>query len=201
MKKGENMDNLETMRHSLSHVLAAAVKKLYPDAKFGIGPAIDSGFYYDIDFGTTKVTDRDLAKVEKEMRKIIAKNPSIKKRMVSKPDALKWAKDNHQDYKTELINDLPEDAEISFYDLGNLFTDLCKGPHLENLSNVGSFKLSHIAGAYWRGDEKRPMLTRIYGIAFSTQQELEAYEKKQEDAKARDHRKIGAQLDLFCFPI
>ena len=193
------MDNLETMRHSLSHVLAAAVKKLYSDAKYGIGPAIDSGFYYDIDFGTTKITDADLTKIEKEMRKIIAQNPTIKKRMVSKSDALKWAAENHQDYKTELINDLPDDAEISFYDLGDLFTDLCKGPHLDDLSTVGAFKLARLAGAYWRGDEKRPMLTRIYGIAFSTQQELEEYEKKQEDAKARDHRKIGAQLDLFCF--
>ena len=193
------MDNLETMRHSLSHVLAAAVKKLYPDAKYGIGPAIDSGFYYDIDFGATKITDADLTKIEKEMRKIIAQNPTIKKRMVSKSDALKWAAENHQDYKTELINDLPDDAEISFYDLGDLFTDLCKGPHLDDLSTVGAFKLARLAGAYWRGDEKRPMLTRIYGIAFSTQQELEEYEKKQEDAKARDHRKIGAQLDLFCF--
>lgn len=193
------MDNLETMRHSLSHVLAAAVKKLYSDAKFGIGPAIDSGFYYDIDFGTTKITDADLTKIEKEMRKIVAQNPAIEKRMVSKSDALKWAAENHQDYKTELINDLPDDAEISFYDLGDLFTDLCKGPHLDDLSTVGAFKLARLAGAYWRGDEKRPMLTRIYGIAFSTQQELEEYEKKQEDAKARDHRKIGAQLDLFCF--
>lgn len=193
------MDNLETMRHSLSHVLAAAVKKLYSDAKFGIGPAIDSGFYYDIDFGTTKITDADLTKIEKEMRKIVAQNPTIEKRMVSKSDALKWAAENHQDYKTELINDLPDDAEISFYDLGDLFTDLCKGPHLDDLSTVGAFKLARLAGAYWRGDEKRPMLTRIYGIAFSTQQELEEYEKKQEDAKARDHRKIGAQLDLFCF--
>ena len=199
MKGEEKMDNLETMRHSLSHVLAAAVKKLYSDAKFGIGPAIDSGFYYDIDFGTTKITDADLTKIEKEMRKIVAQNPTIEKRMVSKSDALKWAAENHQDYKTELINDLPDDAEISFYDLGDLFTDLCKGPHLDDLSTVGAFKLARLAGAYWRGDEKRPMLTRIYGIAFSTQQELEEYEKKQEDAKARDHRKIGAQLDLFCF--
>ena len=193
------MDNLETMRHSLSHVLAAAVKKLYPDAKFGIGPAIDDGFYYDIDFGTTKISDTDLAKIEKEMRKIITKKPSMSKRVVSKEDAIKWAADNHQDYKRELINELPDDDEISFYDLGDIFTDLCKGPHLDDLSMVGAFKLTRLAGAYWRGDEKRPMLTRIYGIAFATQQELEEYEKRQEDAKARDHRKIGAQLDLFCF--
>ena len=193
------MNNLESMRHTLSHVLAAAVKKIYPDVKFGIGPAIDDGFYYDIDFGTTKISDADLAKIEKEMRTIIAKNPSMKKRVVSKEDALKWAADNHQDYKRELIDELPDDDEISFYDLGEIFTDLCKGPHLDDLSTVGAFKLARLAGAYWRGDEKRPMLTRIYGIAFATQQELEEYEKKQEDAKTRDHRKIGAQLDLFCF--
>ena len=193
------MNNLESMRHTLSHILAAAVRKLYPDVKFGIGPAIDDGFYYDIDFGTTKISDADLAKIEKEMRTIIAKNPSMKKRVVSKEDALKWAADNHQDYKRELIDELPDDDEISFYDLGDIFTDLCKGPHLDDLSTVGAFKLARLAGAYWRGDEKRPMLTRIYGIAFATQQELEEYEKKQEDAKTRDHRKIGAQLDLFCF--
>ncbi len=193
------MNNLESMRHTLSHVLAAAVKKLYPDVKFGIGPAIDDGFYYDIDFGTTKISDADLAKIEKGMQTIIAKNPSMKKRVVSKEDALKWAADNHQDYKRELIDELPDDDEISFYDLGEIFTDLCKGPHLDDLSTVGAFKLARLAGAYWRGDEKRPMLTRIYGIAFATQQELEEYEKKQEDAKTRDHRKIGAQLDLFCF--
>lgn len=193
------MNNLESMRHTLSHVLAAAVKKLYPDVKFGIGPAIDDGFYYDIDFGTTKISDTDLAKIEKEMKKIITKKLSMSKRVVSKEDAIKWAVDNHQDYKKELINELPDDDEISFYDLGDIFTDLCKGPHLDDLSMVGAFKLTRLAGAYWRGDEKRPMLTRIYGIAFATQQELEEYEKRQEDAKARDHRKIGAQLDLFCF--
>ncbi len=193
------MNNLESMRHTLSHVLAAAVKRLYPDVKFGIGPAIDDGFYYDIDFGTTKISDTDLAKIEKEMQKIIAKKPSMSKRVVSKEDAIKWAVDNHQDYKKELINELPDDDEISFYDLGDIFTDLCKGPHLDDLSMVGAFKLTRLAGAYWRGDEKRPMLTRIYGIAFATQQELEEYEKRQEDAKTRDHRKIGAQLDLFCF--
>lgn len=199
MKGEEKMNNLESMRHTLSHVLAAAVKKLYPDVKFGIGPAIDDGFYYDIDFGTTKISDTDLAKIEKEMQKIITKKPSMSKRVVSKEDAIKWAADNHQDYKKELINELPDDDEISFYDLGDIFTDLCKGPHLDDLSMVGAFKLTRLAGAYWRGDEKRPMLTRIYGIAFATQQELEEYEKRQEDAKARDHRKIGAQLDLFCF--
>ena len=193
------MNDLEKMRHTLSHVLAAAVTKLYPDAKFGIGPAIDNGFYYDIDFGKTKVSDTDLAKIEKQMNKIITQNPEIKKRVVSKKDALKWAKDNHQEYKTELINELPDGEEISFYDLGSFFTDLCKGPHIDKISKIGAFKLIRVAGAYWRGDEKRPMLTRIYGVAFATKEELAEYLKAQEEAKKRDHRKLGKELDLFCF--
>lgn len=193
------MDNLEVKRHTLSHVLAAAVQELYPHAKFGIGPAIDNGFYYDIDFGTTKISDTDLAKLEKAMRRIISRKPKMTKRTVSRADALKWAKDNKQTYKVELIEDLPKDEEVTFYDLGDAFTDLCKGPHAKDTSDLGVFKLDHIAGAYWRGDEKREMLTRIYGLAFATKEELEAYEKRQEEAKERDHRKIGAKLDLFCF--
>ncbi len=193
------MNNLEKMRHSLSHVLAAAVKELYPDVKFGIGPAIDNGFYYDIDFGDTKISDADLTKIEKKMRSIIARNLKLKKRTVSRAEALKWAKDGGQIYKVELIEELPTGEEVSFYDLGDVFTDLCKGPHVKDTSNLGVFKLDHIAGAYWRGDEKREMLTRIYGLAFNTKAELEAYEKQQAEAKERDHRKIGAKLDLFCF--
>ena len=193
------MNNLEKMRHSLSHVLAAAVKELYPDVKFGIGPAIDNGFYYDIDFGDTKISDADLTKIEKKMRSIIARNLKLKKRTVSRAEALKWAKDGGQIYKVELIEELPTGEEVSFYDLGDVFTDLCKGPHVKDTSNLGVFKLDHIAGAYWRGDEKREMLTRIYGLAFNTKAELEAYEKQQVEAKERDHRKIGAKLDLFCF--
>ena len=191
--------DLTSMRHTLSHVLAAAVKELYPHAKFGIGPAVDDGFYYDIDFGKTKVTDQDLAKIEQKMREIVMKNLPMEKRLSSKSDALDWARDNGQDYKIELIEELPENEEISFYDLGDIFTDLCKGPHVENTNDIGAFKLSRIAGAYWRGDEKRNMLTRIYGVAFHTKEELEDYLKRQEEAKERDHRKIGAQLDLFCF--
>ncbi len=193
------MSDLEKMRHTLSHVLAAAVKELYGDVKFGIGPAIENGFYYDIDFGKTKISDADLLKIEKKMREIIKKKLKMQKRIVSRAEALKWAKDNKQSYKVELIEELPKDEEVSFYDLGDLFTDLCKGPHAKDLSNLGVFKLDHIAGAYWRGDEKREMLTRIYGLAFSTKEELEAYEKRQAEAKERDHRKIGAKLDLFCF--
>ena len=193
------MNDLEKMRHTLSHVLAAAVQELYPGAKFGIGPAIENGFYYDIDFGKTKLSDTDLTKIEKKMRGIVARKLKMEKRVVPKTEALDWARDNKQDYKIELIEELPEGSEISFYDLGDVFTDLCKGPHLKNTSEVGAFKLVRIAGAYWRGDEKREMLTRIYGVAFKTEEELNAYLKQQEEAKARDHRKLGKELDLFCF--
>ena len=192
-------DNLQKMRHTLSHVLAAAVTELYPTTKFGIGPAIDNGFYYDIDFGDVKVSDADLEKIEKKMRGIIARKLPMTKRVVSKMEALNWARDHGQDLKIELIEELPEEAEISFYDMGDVFTDLCKGPHVENTSEVGAFKLIKVAGAYWRGDEKREMLTRIYGVAFETEAELDEYLKRQEEAKARDHRKLGKELDLFCF--
>ncbi len=192
-------DNLEKMRHTLSHVLAAAVRELYPTATFGIGPAIEDGFYYDIDFGDIKISDADLPKIEKKMRDIISRKLPMTKRVVSKNEALKWAKDNQQKYKIELINELPDGEEISFYDLGDVFTDLCKGPHLKDLSEVGAFKLSRVAGAYWRGDEKREMLTRIYGVAFATEEELNEYLKRQEEAKSRDHRKLGKELDLFCY--
>ena len=193
------MNDLEKTRHTLSHVLAAAVKELYPKAKFGIGPAIDNGFYYDIDFGDAKVSDTDLAKIEKKMRGIIARKLPMTKRLSSKSEALNWARDNQPDYKIELIEELPEDSEISFYDMGDVFTDLCKGPHVKDLSKVGPFKLIRVAGAYWRGDEKRQMLTRIYGVAFNTEKELDDYLNQQEEAKKRDHRKLGKELDLFCF--
>lgn len=193
------MKDLEKMRHTLSHVLAAAVKELYGNVAFGIGPAIDNGFYYDIDFGDTKISDSDLAKIEKRMHAIVSAKLPMEKRVVSKTEALNWARDNNQKYKIELIEDLPEDSEISFYDMGDLFTDLCKGPHVKNTSEVGFFKLIRVAGAYWRGDEKREMLTRIYGVAFKTEEDLTAYLKQQEEAKSRDHRKLGKELDLFCF--
>ena len=193
------MNDLEKMRHTLSHVLAAAVQELYPKAKFGIGPAVDNGFYYDIDFGEVKISDADLNKIEKKMRGIIARKLKMEKRVVDKTTALNWARDHDQNYKIELIKELPEDSEISFYDLGDLFTDLCKGPHVEDLSQIGAFKLTRIAGAYWRGDEKREMLTRIYGVAFATEKELTTYLERQAEAKARDHRKLGKELDLFCF--
>ena len=193
------MKNLEPMRHTLSHVLAAAVKELYPDAKFGIGPAVDNGFYYDIDFGDAKLSDTDLAKIEKKMKSLIKRKLKMTQREATKSEALDWARDNKQDYKIELIEELPEKEKITFYDMGDVFTDLCKGPHVKDLSETGPFKLIRIAGAYWRGDEKRPMLTRIYGVAFGTEEELDAYLKQQEEAKQRDHRKLGKELDLFCF--
>ena len=192
-------ENLEKMRHTLSHVLAAAVTELYPTAKFGIGPAIENGFYYDIDFGDTKISDADLAKIEKKMRGLIARKLKMTKREATKQEALNWARDHKQDYKIELIEELPEGDKITFYDMGDVFTDLCKGPHVKDLSEVGPFKLTRVAGAYWRGDEKREMLTRIYGVAFDTEKELDEYLKRQEEAKARDHRKLGKELDLFCF--
>jgi threonyl-tRNA synthetase len=196
-----DIQHIEKMRHSLSHIMAAAIRNLYTDTttiKFGVGPAIDNGFYYDIDFGGVKVSEDDFKKIEKEMRKIINKKMPIVRSEKTRQEALKWAKDNKQKYKEELIKDLPEDEAISFYTLGN-FEDLCKGPHVENTGEVGAFKLDKVAGAYWRGDEKREMLTRIYGLAFETQEELDEYLKQQEEAKKRDHRKIGKELGLFCY--
>lgn len=199
------MEQVEKMRHTLSHVLAAAVQELYPTTTFGVGPAIENGFYYDIDFGDTKVSDADLKKIEKKMRGIVARKCEMAKREVAREEALEWAKQNGQKYKVELIEELPEEETITFYDLKDprsgevLFVDLCKGPHVKDLGEVKAFQLVRTSGAYWRGDEKREMLTRIYGVAFETEEELEAYLARQEEAKKRDHRKLGKELDLFCF--
>ena len=203
MSKPENAgkaqkSQLETMRHSLSHIMAAAVQELYPTTKFGIGPAVENGFYYDMDFGDQKVTEADLVRIEKKMRGIINRNLPILKEVKSREEALLWAQNSGQNYKAELIADLPQDEEISFYTLGN-FTDLCRGPHVKTTGEVGVFKLMRVAGAYWRGDEKREMLTRIYGVALAKQGDLEEFLQRQEEAKARDHRKVGRNLDLFCF--
>lgn len=200
----EQINQVDKMRHSLSHVLAAAVQELYPTTTFGIGPAIENGFYYDIDFGGDKVSDADLPKIEKKMRGIIARGAKMQEREETRDEALSWAKENGQRLKTELIAELADGETITFYDMvapdGTvIFTDLCKGPHVEDLKEIGAFKLSRVAGAYWRGDEKREMLTRIYGVAFETEEELAEYLKRQEEAKARDHRKLGKELELYCF--
>ena len=189
---------LEKMRHGMSHVLAAAVKRIYPTAKFGIGPAVADGFYYDIDFGDVKISEADLAKIEKKMHEIVKKAVKIVRSEKKREDALIWAQENGQTYKEELINDMPEGEKITFYTIGD-FEDLCRGPHLEDTGKMGAFKLTKVAGAYWRGDEKREMLTRIYGVAFRTEEELTEYLDRQEEAKMRDHRKLGRDLDLFCF--
>lgn len=200
----EQINQVDKMRHSLSHVLAAAVQELYPTTTFGIGPAIENGFYYDIDFGGEKVSDADLPKIEKKMRGIIARGAKMQEREATRDEALSWAKENGQRLKTELIAELADGETITFYDMvapdGTvIFTDLCKGPHVEDLKEIGAFKLSRVAGAYWRGDEKREMLTRIYGLAFEMEDELAEYLKRQEEAKARDHRKLGKELELYCF--
>ena len=203
---GEDEQNVMKMRHTLSHVLAAALVEMYPGVQFGVGPATATGFYYDIDLSEVKdaegnvmkITDADLPKIQKKMYSIINKKLDLVYSEKSREEALAWAKENHQKYKVELIEDLPESEIISFYQLGD-FTDLCKGPHVENTGKVGAFKLIKGAGAYWRGDEKREMLTRIYGVAFETEEELKEYLQRLEEAKARDHRKLGKELDLFSF--
>lgn len=203
---GEDEQNVMKMRHTLSHVLAAALVEMYPGVQFGVGPATATGFYYDIDLSEVKdaagnvmkITDADLPKIQKKMYSIINKKFELVYSEKSREEALAWAKENHQKYKVELIEDLPGSEIISFYQLGD-FTDLCKGPHVENTGKVGAFKLIKVAGAYWRGDEKREMLTRIYGVAFETEEELKEYLQRLEEAKARDHRKLGKELDLFSF--
>lgn len=193
---------LEIMRHSLSHVMAAAVKKLWPNVKFAIGPAIENGFYYDFDFGADKVSDEDLARIEAEMKKIIKNDLKFEKFEMAADEAEAEAKKEQQDYKAELIKDLKKEGEkkVSFYRLGD-FIDLCRGPHLESSKEIpaNGFKLLKLAGAYWRGDEKNKMLTRIYGVAFGGKKELDEYLTLLEEAEKRDHRKLGKELDLFSF--
>ena len=201
----KEQNEVEKMRHTLSHVLAAAVKELYPTTKFGIGPAIEDGFYYDMDFGTEKITEADLAKIEKKMRGIIKRGFKMERTEKSRNDALDWAIEGKQILKKELIEELPEKETISFYAMVDnnggktVFEDLCKGPHIESSKEIAAFKLTKVAGAYWRGDEKRQMLTRVYGVAFAKQEELDEYLKRQEEAKARDHMKLGKELDLYTF--
>ena len=184
-----------TLRHTASHILAQAVKRLWPEAKLAIGPAIDKGFYYDIDMEHT-LTPEDLGKIEKEMSRIVKENLPITKSVMSRQEAIEFFKSKNEDYKVELIQDLPEDAVISCYAQGD-FIDLCAGPHVASTGKVKAFKLQSIAGAYWRGDEKNKMLQRIYGTAFEKKEELDAYLHLLEEAAKRDHRKLGKELGLF----
>ncbi|WP_148395519.1 MULTISPECIES: threonine--tRNA ligase [Anaerovoracaceae] len=183
-------------RHTTSHILAQAVKKLWPEAKLAIGPAIENGFYYDFDL-EHKFTDQDLMKLQKEMKKIIQANYPLERFELPREEAISKMKELNEDYKVELIEDLPEDEVISFYKQGD-FVDLCAGPHMEKTGQIKAVKLQSVAGAYWRGDENRKMLQRIYGTCFPSQAELDEYLKKLEEAKKRDHRKIGKEMDLFA---
>jgi len=193
-------DNLEIMRHSLAHIMAAAVSELRSNVKFAIGPAIENGFYYDFDFGEEKASEDDLAKIEKKMNHIIKRNLKFEKFELSVEEALAREKRAEQPYKIELIKELEKNGEkkVGYYKLGN-FEDLCRGPHIESSGKIakGSFKLTKLAGAYWRGDEKNKMLTRIYGVAFASKQELDEYLKMLAEAERRDHRKLGKELELF----
>lgn len=212
-------DQLYAMRHSLAHITAQAVQHLWPEAKFGVGPVVEHGFYYDIDLGDTKISEGDFKRIEKEMRTIINKDYPFERSEKHIDDALAWADTANQPYKTELLNDLKRagttaasslDTEtlgvaangegvvesVSFYTDGD-FTDLCRGPHVESTGKVGAFKLMRVAGAYWRGDEKNAQMQRLYGVAFATKEELDQHLAMLEEAKLRDHRKLGQDLDLY----
>ena len=191
----EDEGGKHTLRHTASHILAQAVKRLWPEAKLAIGPAIDKGFYYDIDMEHI-LTPEDLGKIEKEMSRIVKENLPITKSVMPRQEAIEFFKAKNEDYKVELIQDLPEDAVISCYSQGD-FIDLCAGPHVASTGKVKAFKLQSIAGAYWRGDEKNKMLQRIYGTAFEKKEELDAYLHMLEEAAKRDHRKLGKELGLF----
>lgn len=212
-------EHLHAMRHSLAHITASAVKKLWPDAKFGVGPVVDNGFYYDIDLGELKISESDFKRIEKEMRAIVNQAQEFEHFDMPIDQAIEWARQNGQPYKEELLNDLKRsgttiakdlDADelglaaegdsavetVSFYKNGE-FVDLCRGPHVVNTKEVGAFKLLRVAGAYWRGNEKNAQMQRLYGVAFETQEKLDEYLKMLEEAKLRDHRKLGKELDLY----
>lgn len=215
----DKTDDLHAMRHSLAHIMASAVQHLWPKAKFGVGPVVENGFYYDIDLGKAKISDEDFATLQKEMHKIIAADQKFEKSELSIDKAIDWAKKADQPYKQELLNDLKRSgttvakdldaselglpsgkaskvSTVSFYTNGD-FTDLCRGPHVASTGKVGAFKLMRVSGAYWRGDEKNAQMQRIYGVAFNNKDELNKHLEMLEEAKKRDHRKIGEDLKLF----
>ncbi len=219
--------NLEAMRHSLAHIMATAIQHIWPQTKFGVGPVVENGFYYDVDLGDTSLSEEDFPRLEAEMKKIIAADQPFEHTEMDIDAALAWANQAKQPYKEELLNDLKREGttlaseldsammglpagisgtspahaqigKVSFYTNGD-FTDLCRGPHVESTGKAGAFKLVRVSGAYWRGDEKKPQMQRIYGVAFATGKELEDYLKMMELARERDHRKLGQELDLFLF--
>ena len=192
----KDKEGLHVYRHTCAHVLAQAIKNIFPTSKLAIGPVIDNGFYYDIDF-KTPITMEDFAKIEAEMKKIVKSNLPIERFTLPRSEAIALMSGFGENYKVELINDLPEGEEISFYKQG-AFIDLCRGPHLPSTGKIKAFKLMSIAGAYWRGDEKKKMLTRIYGTAFAKKEEMDAYFVMLEEAKKRDHIKLGRELKLFA---
>lgn len=217
----EKEDKLYKMRHSLAHLTAAAVKELWPTAKFGVGPVVKDGFYYDIDLGDVTISEADFPKIEKRMKKLIAEDQKFERLEKNVDEAIAWAKENNQPYKVELLNDLKRAGttvakdldskelglesvdgskieKVSFYKNGD-FVDLCRGPHVNSTKEIGAFKLMRVAGAYWRGNENNPQMQRLYGVAFETQEELDTYLKNLEEAKMRDHRKLGKELDLYTF--
>ena len=196
--KFEDKEGKEIFWHTSSHVMAAAIKEMYPDTKFAIGPAIDDGFYYDMDL-EHRFTPEDLEKIEKKMIEIAKRDLKLERIEISRAEALEKFTEEGQDYKVELIEDLPEDEKITLYKMGDAFTDLCRGPHLESTKIIKAVKLKSIAGAYWRGDSDRQMLQRIYGITFEKAKQLEEYEQLQKEIEKRDHRKIGKEMDLFTF--
>ena len=191
----DSPEGAAAFRHTTSHIMAQAIKRLYPNVKLAIGPSIADGFYYDVDSDTPLTAD-DLEKIEKEMKKIVKEALPITRFTKPRDEAIAFFKEKEEPYKVELIEDLPEDAEISFYQQGE-FVDLCAGPHLMSTKPVKAFKLTSLAGAYWRGSEKNKMLTRIYGTSFTKKADLDVYITRMEEAKKRDHRKLGKQLGLF----
>jgi threonyl-tRNA synthetase len=198
----QNHEQLNKIRHSYAHILAAAVSELYPNVKFAIGPVIENGFYYDFDFGEEKFSEEDLAQVEKKMKHLIKQNPDFKNYTMEAEEAMAKEEQKGQIYKQELIRDLKQEGEsqVSYYQVGS-FEDLCRGPHVESAKelNPKAFKLTSVAGAYWKGDENNKMLTRIYGVGFRDAESLNEHLRLVEEAKKRDHRKLGKELDLFCF--
>jgi threonyl-tRNA synthetase len=208
-------DNLETIRHSLAHIMATAIQKLWPEAKFGVGPTTENGFYYDIDLGKQTLSEVDFKRIENTMRSIISADLPFEKSALSIEDAIGWAQANNQPYKEELLKDLRDKGTTNLKDLGDDvvlegakeaifyktgdFTDLCRGPHVVSTKEVGAYKIMSVAGAYWRGKETNPQMQRLYGVAFESERELEKYLLVLEEAKKRDHRKLGQEMDLFTF--